>query len=137
MYALAKLSFKLKFKNANLKLGEKYMKNEFVYNAGNLLKRVRAGKSIFLPDYYKNSAGEWVEGQLEIKSEEDFNLYVELHQEVKDFLLGKKSAVAAKIYTNSLYVLTSPANTTIAGKLLSGKKFNASKVYKSGNIPQA
>ena len=113
------------------------MKNDFVYNAGNLLKRVKAGKSIFLPEYTRDANGEWIDGQIEIKSEDEFNAYVERHQEIKDFLLGKKSTVASKIYANSLYVLTSPANTTIAGKLLSGKEFNSSKVYRAGNIPQS
>ena len=113
------------------------MKNEFVYNAGNLLKRVRAGKSIFLPEYFRDSDGEWIERQVEIKSEQEFNAFVSRNQYLKDFLESKNSTVASKIYANAYYVLTSPANSTIAGKLLSGKEFNSSKFYRSGNIPQA
>ncbi len=114
------------------------MKNEFVYNAGNLLKKVKAGKSIFLPEYKINdTTGEWEEIQVEIKTEDEFNAYVAKHQEIKDFLETQNSKSAAKIYANAMYSLTSPANTTIAGKLLSGKKMTSGAFYGSGNIPQA
>jgi len=113
------------------------MKNEFVYGDGNLLKKIKAGKSVFLPEFYRNGEGEWVEKQVEIKTEAEFNSYVSRNKYIQDFLREQKSTVASKIYAKAFYVLTSPANTTIAGNLLSGKEFNSSKVYRAGNIPQA
>ena len=113
------------------------MKNEFVYNAGNLLKRIRAGKSIELPEYVQNSSNEWEERKVVINTEDEFNAYVAKHQEIKDFLDSKNSSAAGKIYAKAMYALTSPANSTIAGRLLSGKEMSSGKFYAAGNIPQA
>ena len=113
------------------------MKNEFVYNAGNLLKIIRSGKSIELPEYVQNSSNEWEECKVVINTEDEFNAYVAKHQEIKDFLESKNSSVAGKIYAKAMYALTGPANKTIAGKLLSGKEISSGNFYATGNIPQA
>ena len=36
------------------------MKNEFVYGAGNLLKKIKAGKSVFLPEFFRNGEGQLI-----------------------------------------------------------------------------
>ena len=113
------------------------MKTKILYGASRIAKKLAKGP-VTLPEFVRLDSGEWIEDVTTISSLDEFNAYIERQEAIVERLKAvHHSDNAAKIYSNAFYALTSPANTTMAGRLLSGKVINSSKVFRSPNIESA